>query len=309
MEFKEFRQKLKKHFEMIVAGEKHLFLTDVSRDELWNTYLESFPPGTNNMFRKRREYDCKCCKQFIHFYSNLILINNKNEMVSIWDIPNLEHPFDKVAEALSKKVKAAKICNVFVQNFPRMGVESNLANEDGTIKRWEHLHLMLPKDLRKSHPISVDALMGELRSRKDVFHRALSEITEESINTVLELIEQNSLYRGAEYKGPVSKLLEFKKEFNKIKNHKHKDNFSWRVSIDNPLSECNRMETYEIDYFGTKIFVQGNYYPGEEGTNDVPPSPDSFDIEKITVERSTDISEFLDLEKIKETILNTYYER
>lgn len=234
MEFKEFRQKLKDHFQLITTGEKHLFLTDVSRDELWETYIESFPPGTNNMFRERREYDCNCCKQFIRPYSNLVLINNLNEIISIWDIPNLEFPFNVVAQAMSKKVKSAKICDVFVQSFPKMGVEYNLAEEEGTIKRWEHLHAELPKEMRKSHPVSVEALMGEVRSRKDVFHRALSEITEDAINTVLELIEQNSLYRGAEYKGPVSKLLEFKKKFDKIKNLKHKDNFSWINSIDNP---------------------------------------------------------------------------
>ena len=69
------------------------------------------------------------------------------------------------------------------------------------------------------------------------------------------------------------------------------------------------METHEIEYGGLKILVQGNYYPGEEGTNDVPPSSDNFDIEKVTVDENTDISEFLDIEKIKEKILEKYYER
>lgn len=234
MEFKEFRQKLIDHFNMIASGKKHLYLTDVSRDELWDTYLESFPPGTNEIFRERREFDCNCCKQFIRPYSNLVVINNKNEMVSIWDIPNLQHPFDKVAETLSKKVKAAKIKDVLVQSFSKMGVSHNLADEEGTIRRWEHLHLMLPKEVRKSHSVSPEALMGEYRSGKDVFLRALSEISEDAINTTLELIEQNSLYRGSEYKASIVTLLKFKKEFSKIKNNRSRDNFAWANSIDNP---------------------------------------------------------------------------
>lgn len=69
------------------------------------------------------------------------------------------------------------------------------------------------------------------------------------------------------------------------------------------------MEKFEVDYFGLKILVHGTYHPGEKGNRDVPPSPDDFEIEKVTVEENTDIKEFLDMQKIEETILEKYYER
>ena len=41
-----------------------LFTVDLSKDELWDTYLSAFPEGTNPMYRERTEHDCNCCKQY-----------------------------------------------------------------------------------------------------------------------------------------------------------------------------------------------------------------------------------------------------
>ena len=46
---------------MTVSGQ--LFLTNVSKDEMWETYLKSFPEDP--IFRERTEHDCNCCKSVI----------------------------------------------------------------------------------------------------------------------------------------------------------------------------------------------------------------------------------------------------
>jgi len=61
-EFKSFKQAV--DAQLVLMSKDTLFTTDVSKDEIWDTYLSSFPEGTNPTFRERTEHDCTCCKQF-----------------------------------------------------------------------------------------------------------------------------------------------------------------------------------------------------------------------------------------------------
>ena len=61
--FVEFKAAVQAQINLMSAHQ--LFVSNASRDSLWETYLESFPAGTNNIYRERREYDCNCCRQFV----------------------------------------------------------------------------------------------------------------------------------------------------------------------------------------------------------------------------------------------------
>ena len=45
------------HTQLSEMAEQDLFVTDVDKDVMWDTYLASFPEGSNPMFRKRTEHD------------------------------------------------------------------------------------------------------------------------------------------------------------------------------------------------------------------------------------------------------------
>ena len=68
MEFLQFKEKLQSHFAEMTEGTARLYEAGVDKDELWNLYLDSFPAGTNEIYRERREHDCSCCRQFIKKY-------------------------------------------------------------------------------------------------------------------------------------------------------------------------------------------------------------------------------------------------
>ena len=75
-EFMILKKKLYEHFNEMQKESNRLFEVDVDKDELWNTYLDSFSAGTNKIFRERREHDCSCCRQFIKNIGAAVVIKN-----------------------------------------------------------------------------------------------------------------------------------------------------------------------------------------------------------------------------------------
>lgn len=211
MEFRNFKNALQKNFERITQDSSHLFEVDLDKDELWNLYLDSFPAGTNEIFRNRREYDCSCCKQFIKTIGNAVVIK-ENVITTVWDIDTNCKTFKPVAEALSKFVRAKAVSDVWVNKFKKIGTNSNFEQlEDGAVIEWSHFYLELPNRFVDRSSRSEADVKGSLRDTRNVFKRSLDEISEDSLLTVLELISQNSLYKGEEWKGVLNEFLKHKK--------------------------------------------------------------------------------------------------
>ena len=203
------------------------FITDVDKDEMWELYLNSFPAGTNEIYRERRAYDCSCCRQFIKNIGNVVTIKN-GELVSMWDI-TVGSYYQPVADALSAYVKSKPILNVFRSKEHIVGTDHNHENDNGSIKRWEHFYYKLPKQFLTGNR-SVGDVTGDFSSSKNVLERSLTEITDEAIETVLELINENQLYRGQEHLHTVEKLSKVKKEYGNISYDK--DLFLWKTSTE-----------------------------------------------------------------------------
>ena len=103
--FMMFKKALQKHFDEMQKEATHLFEVNVDKDELWNTYLDSFPAGTNEIFRERREHDCSCCRQFIKNIGSAVTIND-NQIHTIWELNLGDTTYQPVCDALDTFVKA-----------------------------------------------------------------------------------------------------------------------------------------------------------------------------------------------------------
>ena len=189
IDFKEFKTSMQETFAANIKNVDTLYLTDVSKDEMWETYQNSFPDNTNPIFRERREYDCNCCKQFIRQFGNVVMIKG-DQVVSIWDVET-QYPFDAVAKKMSEYIKSAKIVDIHVAKQASFGTDFNFDNVNN--QRWDHFYIKLPTAFVVRSSESEEAIQGRVRSTKDVFLRALTEITDDAIETTLELINQNSL--------------------------------------------------------------------------------------------------------------------
>ena len=231
MTFTEMRNKLIEHFNKMVEHVDCLFEAEVDKDELWNLYLDSFPAGTNEIYRERREHDCSCCRQFIKSIGNAVTIVD-GVVTTIWDFSTDDDTYQPVLDALSAYVKSHAVSDVYISQFKKLGCLENYEElENGQVKEWSHFYLELPDEFVLPRGYSEGRLKGEHRDVRNVFKRSLDEISEDSLETVLELISSNTLYKGEEWNVSLVKFLGFKKIYDLLPDEASKELYAWEQSI------------------------------------------------------------------------------
>lgn len=230
MEFTEMRDKLREHFNEMVKDVDHLFEVAVDKDELWNLYLDSFPAGTNEIYRERRWHDCSCCQQFIKSIGNAVVIKN-NQIITIWDFRTDDSTYHPVLDALSNFIKSHAVSDIYVSKFKKIGTLQNYEElENGKVQEWTHLYVELPDNLVDRSSRSEGDIKGSFRDTRNVFKRSLDEITMDAIDIILELINSNTLYKGEEWKGILGEFKKYKKEYDKLTFETEKDIYVWEQS-------------------------------------------------------------------------------
>lgn len=229
MEFFNFKTKLNNHIQNMITNVNSLYEVDIDKDKLWELYLDSFPKGTNEVYRERRYYDCSACRHFIKLFGSVVSIKN-GTITTIWDLKINDSTFDSVIKVLSDFVKAGKIKDFFLSKESKIGVDKNYEQkESGEVHTWEHMYTELPDRFVIKSSDTIASIIGQKRDIRNVFKRSLAEISEDAINMVLELIAQNSLYRGEEWEAVLKSFLKYHKEYHKLDELK-KEIFCWEKS-------------------------------------------------------------------------------
>lgn len=229
MEFMEFKETLQKNFKKITKDATHLFEMDVDKDELWNTYLNSFPAGTNKLYREKTEHDCSCCRHFIKSIGNVVVIED-GQVHTIWDLSLNDTIYQPVCDTLAAFVKSHNITEVWISKENKIGTDFNYEDMGSLVHKWDHFYLELPNKFVDSSSRSVGDIKGGYRDTRNVFKRSLDEITMEALDTILELINSNTLYKGEEWKGILSEFCRYKKEYDKLSSDTEKELYVWENS-------------------------------------------------------------------------------
>jgi hypothetical protein len=216
-----------------------LFVTGVDKDALWECYLQSFPTGTNPIFRVRTEHDCSCCRQFIRTVGNVVAIIN-GRLTSIWDITIDDPDYRTVANVMSAAAKSRPIVNRFLHTERTAGTDKNFEATVAGTQTWEHFFVNIPSGVAGAKNFvctkaEIGPKLSAATAAHDVLLRGLNEITDDALDIVLELIGQNSLYRGEENKHAVQAFREVKTRFAALQAYAH-DNFAWVQSLELPGS-------------------------------------------------------------------------
>lgn len=231
--FRDFVKAIQKNLQQMSKDSSRLFTVNVDTEELYNLYMDSFPAGTNEIYRERREYDCSCCRHFIRDVGNVVSIKN-GELHTIWGInPVSDDKYNVVAAALDAYVKQKAVLGVFLKKEKRIGTPENREMlPTGKINKYEHFFVDLPEIciFKECYGHTLEGDLSQFRDIRNVFKRSLDEISKEAIDTVLELIAQNSLYKGAEWKKQLTEFKNYQKEYGKLTDEQ-KELWIWEKSI------------------------------------------------------------------------------
>lgn len=233
MTFNELRNRLAANFAAATKN-RVLFETDVDRDALWEVYLDSFPEGTNPVYRVRREYDCSCCRHFIKNIGGTVYIGDDLKAHSIFEFDAGSDVFQPVVDAMARFVTGnGRITGKYLSKEGWVGIDhTREMDEDGRkVKTWNHFYLDLPNQMifRGRHGDTVGTAKGQFNATHDVFKRSLTEISMDAIDTVLELIRSNTLYKGEEWLNNIIQLRKHKKAYEQLSTEK-RINYCWEMA-------------------------------------------------------------------------------
>lgn len=258
------KQIQQKFGEMCKSGK--LFRVSLSGQQVWDIYLSSFTKENDPVFRSpdSTTHNCNHCNNFVRRYGNVVSINENNEIESMFDV-DCEEEYRESMKAMSKAIKSSKVAEVFFETFNelnslpyescnktqplfKLGIDRNMkrytkeeaelygvvkANE---IREFNHMHLFLPAAFVDTSNKSVEAIMGDFRSAKEVFQRAMEEISLDTLNLVRDLINQESLLDGKTHLYKVEQFIKLKEQYDNVPT-KQRDNWCWVASYKLPLAK------------------------------------------------------------------------
>ena len=180
MDFKNIKVAVAKQFEMMTKY--RLFRTTVAKDDMWTTYLSSFPAGTNPVYKTNTEHDCNCCKGFIRAVGDVVAIID-GKVVSIWDALCEDANYQVVCDALAVLVKSHPIESPFLHYEAKAGTDKTLVDTLNGVQSWSHFFVNIPSQfVLPGADIATE--LGKRRANFDVMSRGLKEITNEAFASI-----------------------------------------------------------------------------------------------------------------------------
>jgi len=222
--FKNIKEKIQSRFLEMTRGNTPLFITDIEKNDLWDLYINSFEDPA-----EKQSNNCNCCKSFIRNYGHIVSVKD-GKLCSIWDVVD-DSEYSEGIRLMKEKVLNSSVKAVFISKQKNLGTDKSPDFKNNIT--WDHFYLELPSSYVNRSSDSVETIMGVYRDNKHVFERSLTEITLDAVDTVLDLINQGSLYRGEEFKNILNEFRSLKVKYDTSKN---KDLFPWEYAKSLPQS-------------------------------------------------------------------------
>jgi len=265
MTFKEFNLKLQQQFELMQQFK--LFRLDITGQQIWDSYLQGFTPEENPVFRdpNSSSHNCNDDKSFIRRYGNIVAIDEKFNTVTMFDIDVEGTQYENTVAFIKQLLSKGKVQEVFFETFNELNflpyekcTKTQAKYQLGHIKtlkkytqeevdkfgvvnttdvyEFHHFHTFLDKSFVDNSGNSVEKIMGDFRDSKNVFQRAMQEISLDTLSLVKDLIVQGSLLNGDAHLFKLNEFIPLKQEYDSLSADK-KDNWCWVKSYKLPIAK------------------------------------------------------------------------
>lgn len=192
--------------------------------DIAEVYLDNIPKEYNPIFRERRYFDGNYDKRFLRAVGNMAMITEDYKVVSLWDFES-ETVLEPARKAMLEAVKECNIKDLFLHFEKWVGNEPNVDSKGNRII-WEHYLYRLPNSLVEKNDY-IPTVKGKYRAEYETLSRSLKEVNIEDLTTVIDLIEDNAIYRGREFLKVLIEWRSDKEEYDKINT----DEYVWYITI------------------------------------------------------------------------------
>lgn len=265
MNFKEFNEQIKKQFTSMCNTGK-LFRSSVTGTEIWEMYLSSFDDAKIFRDPESSEHNCNNCNNFIRRYGNIVSINDKGEIESIFSNIDNVGEYTTSTKNCAKLIENSSIIDVFFETYAelnslpyescnkqqdlfQLGIAKNFkrytqeeVNKFGvvnstTVYEFNHFNVQLPKEFVDFSGKSIEQIMAFYRDKYSVFKRTMEEIPLDTLQLVRDLISQGSLLDGTSHLYPIEEIIVYKNSY--LSNINNLDNRLWLTvySIDERIAK------------------------------------------------------------------------
>jgi hypothetical protein len=227
-QYPEFEQVLKNNFNAALERGKQLFTTD--SQGLYEAYLRNLPAEA------RQHYTCNACRHFIEKFGGLVVILDDGSIESaMWGENDVPDFFSKSVDAMRSIVLKSKVNGVFISGQQILGLP--------VTGEWSHYSVTLPADmirrLNGDRLKTADQIMAEKYEDFKMLKAAIIEYPLKIVNTALQLLQSEALYRSEKCLGVAQWFAELHVNLSKTKNKTKADNTIWKAVATAPVGFCH----------------------------------------------------------------------
>lgn len=213
-------ESIRKSFNEAVALEEPLFITNT--DDLYDIFLMGLPEEA------RQHYNCRACRDFVNRYGGLVTIDEFGVKHPIMWLKHIPDFFNTACTNVRLAIAASKVTGVFITSEKRLGMPKT--------GMWHHMAVYIPKSMiHNPRLFTAGQKMAEKKEDFKMLMNACTKYKTETVETAVNLLRTNSLYRS-------EKILGIAEWFLNLKQHKGHHNFTnivWKYVATAPAGFCH----------------------------------------------------------------------